>query len=114
MAIENVTSPVKEAMGNAMANTSAPVLELNSVTGIITIVIGIVLLVVTVYIVYKILKNLIANAIIGGVGLILLHFLMPPLFGIEVDITLATIAICVIAGLPGLVVTVVLSLFGLV
>lgn len=98
---------------SALSNISTPPLELTSPMGIITLVIGLVLVVVAAYIVYKLLKNLIANAIIGGIGLIVLHFLLPFLFKIEVPITLLNIVICVVAGLPGLVIVVVLSVFGI-
>ena len=104
MAFENMTNPLE--------NVTAPPVELTSITGIITLIIGLVLVVVAAYIVYKVLKNLIANAIIGGIGLIVLHFLFPMLFKIEVPITILNILICVIAGLPGLVIVVLLAVFG--
>ena len=105
--------PIFDLLGSAANATVAPSLEVFSAPGIITLVVGIALVVAAFYIVYKVLKNVIANAIIGGVGLILMHFLFPFLFGFEVSIGLMNILIALIAGLPGLVIVIVLSLFGI-
>ncbi len=80
--------------------------------GLITIIIGVVLVVAAFYVVYKVIKNLVANAIIGGVGLAVLHFLAP-LVGISIKISLANIIISLVAGLPGLVVVVLLAVLGI-
>ena len=80
--------------------------------GILTIIIGVVLVVAAFYIVYKVIKNLVANAIIGGVGLVVLHF-VAPFVGIKIGITLTNIVISLVAGLPGLVVVVLLAVLGI-
>jgi len=80
--------------------------------GILTIIIGVVLVVAAFYIVFKVIKNLVANAVIGGVGLIVLHF-VAPFVGITVEISLINIIISLVAGLPGLVVVVLLALLGI-
>ncbi|MCD4739847.1 pro-sigmaK processing inhibitor BofA family protein [archaeon] len=94
-------------------NISVPPIDITSTTGIITLVIGLVLLVVAVYIVYKVLKNLIANAVIGGVGLIVLHFVIPHFFDVNIEMSLLNIVISLVAGLPGLVIVLILTLFGI-
>jgi hypothetical protein len=90
-------------------------LEIGSPEGIITLLIGIALIVVSVFVVYKVMKNLVANAIIGGVGLILLHFGLPFFLGPEfhVPINAVNVVVCIIAGLPGLFIVLILSLFNL-
>ena len=80
--------------------------------GILTIIIGVVLVVAAFYIVFKVIKNLVANAIIGGVGLVVLHF-VAPFVGLEVGISLMNIVIALVAGLPGLVVVVLLAVLGI-
>lgn len=80
--------------------------------GLLTIIIGVVLVVAAFYIFYKVIKNLIANAIIGGIGLIVLH-LIAPFVGINIEINLLNIVIALVAGLPGLVILLVISVLGL-
>lgn len=105
MAFENLSAPLVNV-------TKAP-LELTSPTGIVVLIIGLALVILAFYVVYRILKNLIANAIIGGIGLIVMHFVFPFLFHIDVPITLANIIICLIAGIPGLIIVIILSVFGI-
>jgi inhibitor of the pro-sigma K processing machinery len=78
---------------------------------IFTLIVGLALVIVAAYVVYKVLKSLVINAIAGGIGLLALHFL-GPLVGFTMPITVNTILVCVIAGLPGLVIAVVLKLLG--
>ncbi len=87
-------------------------IPLLSANGIIIAIIGLLLFIVAGYIVYKVLKNLIANAIIGGIGLIVLHFLGPTV-GLEIPLSITNIIISIIAGLPGLVIVVLLTLLHL-
>ncbi len=87
-------------------------IPLLSANGVIIAVIGLLLFIVAGYIVYKVLKNLIANAIIGGIGLIVLHFL-GPMVGLEIPLSITNIIISIIAGLPGLVIVVLLTLLHL-
>lgn len=97
----------------SITNMTKLPLELTSPLGIVIIIIGIVLVVLAFYVVYKVLKNLIANAIIGGIGLIVMHFLFPTLFHISIPINLANIIICLVAGIPGLIIVIILSVFGI-
>lgn len=101
MVLENITNVTK-----------AP-LELTSPTGVVLLIVGLALVVLAFYVVYKVLKNLIANAIIGGIGLIIMHFVFPPLLHIKIPITLTNIIISLIAGIPGLIIVIILSVFGI-
>ncbi len=100
-------------MNTTLANqTVSQGINLFSVNGIILAIVGLALIIVAGYIVYKLLKNLVANAIIGGIGLIVLHFLAPSL-GLEIPFSLTNIIISLIAGLPGLVIVVLLTVLHL-
>jgi len=105
MSLGNLSAPLVNV-------TKAP-LELTSPLGIVTAIIGIVLVVLAFYVVYRVLKNLIANAIIGGIGLIVMHFLFPVSFNVHIPINLANIIICLVAGIPGLIIVIILSVFGI-
>ena len=105
MVFENVTAP--------LANITQAPLELTSPAGIVVLIVGIALVVLAFYIVYKVLKNLVANAIIGGIGLIVMHFLFPPFLNMEIPISLANIIISLLAGVPGLIIVIILSVFGI-
>ena len=78
-----------------------------------TLIVGIALVIIMAYVVYKVIKNLIANAIFGGIGLLVLHFLLGPMTGVDVPITIGNIVISLIAGLPGLVIVVLLALMSI-
>ncbi len=92
--------------------TQSHSIPLASANGVIIAIIGVLLFIVAGYIVYKILKNLVANAIIGGIGLIALHFL-GPVVGLPIPLKLTNIIIGIVAGLPGLVIVVLLALLHL-
>ncbi|MCD6522406.1 MAG: pro-sigmaK processing inhibitor BofA family protein [Candidatus Diapherotrites archaeon] len=96
---------------NATVNATAP-LQLFSTNGIVVFVIGAMLVIVTGYIIYKVVKQLILNSIIGGIGLIVMHF-VAPYIGYEVQINALNILIALIAGLPGLVIIALMVLFGI-
>ena len=81
-------------------------------TGMLTLIIGVVLVVAAFYIFYRVIKDVVANGIIGGIGLVVLHF-VAPLVGIEVEISLLNIVIALVGGLPGLVIIALMSVFGL-
>ncbi len=93
-------------------NATGMSFSLLSANGLIIAIIGFLLFIVAGYIVYKILKNLIANAIIGGIGLIILHFLAP-MVGVEIPLSITNIIISIIAGLPGLVIVILLAVLHL-
>ncbi len=97
---------------SAIVNQTFHGFSIVSANGLIILVVGALLFIVAGYIVYKILKNLIANAIIGGIGLIVLHFLAP-MIGIEIPINLVNIIISILAGLPGLVIVILLAILHL-
>lgn len=81
-------------------------------TGLLTLIIGVVLVVAAFYIFYKVIKNIIANSIIGGIGLVVLHFI-GPVVGIEIPLNILSIVIALIGGLPGLMILILMSIFGL-
>ncbi len=99
-------------MNSTLVNQTLTGFSIGSVNGIIIAIVGILLILVAGYIVYKILKNLIANAIIGGLGLLALYYL-GPIVGIPIKLNLTNIIISVIAGLPGLVIVILLSVLHL-
>ena len=101
--------PMNETLVN---QTMAQGFNILSVQGIIIAIVGLALVIVAGYIVYKVLKNLVANAIIGGVGLIALHFLAP-MVGLEIPFSLTNIIISLVAGLPGLVIVILFSVLHL-
>ena len=94
------------------ANATSLGFSIMSANGVIIAIIGVLLFIVAGYIVYKILKNLVANAIIGGLGLLVLHFL-GPVVGLQVPLNLTNIIISIIAGLPGLVIVILLAVLHL-
>ncbi|MFC2174638.1 pro-sigmaK processing inhibitor BofA family protein [archaeon] len=94
------------------ANFTAPAISFYEPSGLIVMIIGVVLIVAAFYVFFKIIKNVIANAIIGGIGLIVLHFVAPHV-GVNIPIDLINIIIAIIGGLPGLAIILVFSLFGL-
>ncbi|MBN3036949.1 MAG: pro-sigmaK processing inhibitor BofA family protein [Candidatus Diapherotrites archaeon] len=110
--LENVLEGTANATVGAAQSVASPAVDILSLNGIIVLVIGTVLVIAAFYAVYKVLKNLVANAIIGGVGLIAMHFLFPLFLGLEVPISLLNIIVALLAGLPGLVIIVVFALFG--
>jgi len=67
------------------------------------------LLIVSFYVVFMVLKNFVANAIVGGVGLVMMNQLAPILVEVQVPISVTNIIIALIGGLPGLVIIGVLS-----
>jgi hypothetical protein len=81
--------------------------------GMVVAIVGLVLLVAAFYIVYKIVKDLIANAILGGIGLILLHFLLPQILPFKVPLSLLNIVIAIVAGVPGLIIVILLTILGI-
>lgn len=95
-----------------MVNFTALPLNPYEPMGIVTIIIGVVLVVAAFYIFYKVVKDLVINAIVGGIGLVVLHFLVP-FVGLEIPITLLTILIALVAGLPGLIILILLAVFGM-
>ncbi len=99
-------------MNATLVNQTFSGFSITSANGLITAIVGLLLFIVAGYIVYKILKNLVANAIIGGIGLIVLHFL-GPMVGLPIPLNITNIIISIIAGLPGLVVVVLLALLHL-
>ena len=60
-----------------ITNFTALPLNFYEPSGLIGLIIGIVVIVAAFYIFFKVIKDLIINAIIGGVGLIVLHFAAP-------------------------------------
>ncbi len=86
--------------------------NLLSFQGVIIAIVGLALIIVAGYIVYKLLKNLVTNAIIGGIGLIALHFLAP-MVGLEIPFSIVNILTSLIAGLPGLIIVVLLAILHL-
>ncbi len=100
-------------LNNTTSMLNATTVPAFSMEGGIVIFLGLIGIVIAFYIMYKVLKNLIANAVIGGVGLVLLHFIVPYLSDFEVPLDLLNILIAVVAGLPGLVIVLVKSILGL-
>lgn len=78
-----------------------------------TLIVGLALVVIMAFIAYKVFKNLVVNAIFGGLGLLVLHFLIGPFMDLEIPVSVANILIALIAGLPGLVIIVLLALMGI-
>ncbi len=93
-------------------NFTVPPVSLTDPAGFFTLIIGVALVVIAIYIVFKVIKNLVVNAVLGGIGLIILHF-VGPLIGLNIKINLINILISLIAGLPGLVIVLVLSVLSI-
>ncbi|MCK4327617.1 MAG: pro-sigmaK processing inhibitor BofA family protein [Candidatus Diapherotrites archaeon] len=94
------------------ANFTALPIAFNEPSGLIVLAVGAVVVVAAFYIFFRIIKDVIANAIIGGIGLIVLHFAGPHI-GVSVPIDLINIVIAILGGLPGLAIIVVFSALGL-
>jgi hypothetical protein len=78
----------------------------------VILILGTLLLIVIFFIVIRVFKNIVANVIIGGVGLVLLHFLLPFLFGIQIPLSVMNVIIALVGGAAGLAIILVLTLFG--
>lgn len=89
-----------------------PPVSFTDPAGFFTLIIGAALVVIAIYIVFKVIKNFVVNAIIGGIGLIVLHFI-GPMIGLNIKISLLNIIICLISGLPGLVIVVILTMLSI-
>jgi len=86
--------------------------DFTGTNGILLTVIAAAVVVIGIYIVLKVVKSLIINAIMGGIGLILLNF-FGPMVGLDVPLTLLNVVVALVAGIPGLVILVLLALLGI-
>ena len=99
----NITSLLDPAQGTSILSSSS----------LLVLGFAALLLIVSFYVVFIVLRSFVANAIVGGIGLIAMSLLGPILFEIQVPISITNIVIALVGGLPGLVIIAVLSMFSL-
>jgi len=86
--------------------------DFTGTNSILLTVIAAALVVIGIYIVLKVVKSLIINAIMGGIGLIILNF-FGPMVGLDIPLTMLNIVVALVAGIPGLVILILLAVMGL-
>ncbi|GEM_PF-3201424 len=95
---------------NVTGNVTQVTEPLKAFAGNFGLLLGAVILLVGFFLFMKYLKNLVANVIIGIVGLLILRFI----FGVPVPLTNPLVLlIVVIAGIPGLAVVLIAVFLGL-
>ena len=94
---------------DAMANVSSVTAPLTSFAGNFGILLGAIILIVAFFLFMKFVKNIIANTIIGIVGLIILKFIL----GVSIPLNALTVLIVVVTGIPGLAVLLIAVFLGL-
>ncbi len=98
-------------MVNATNITALPAVPAN--LDLFALIVGLALVVIMAFIAYKVFKNLVVNAIFGGIGLLALHFFIGPFMGLDIPVSIGNMLIALIAGLPGLVIIVLLALMSI-
>ncbi len=102
----NITYTVANVTGNITQVTE----PIKAFTGHWGLLIGAVILIVGFFLFLKFLKNIIANVIIGIIGLLILKFVL----GIPVPLTNPLVILIVaVTGIPGLAVVMLAIFFGL-
>ena len=102
-----------------MVNASLPNVSLPPIPSIgtgqgeILLILLAIALIILFYIFIRVVKDLIANAIAGGIGLIVMHFLFPSVLNIAIPLSLRNIIISLIGGIAGLAIVLVLTFFGI-
>ena len=101
---------VTAGLGNFTGNFSHVATTIKDFAGNWAIVIGAIVLIVGFFLFLKFLKNIIANAVIGVIGLLILKYVL----GVPVPLTNPLVLlIVVIAGIPGLAVVLLAIFFNL-